>query len=299
MSEEINYKDYEDAGRVTYEALQYGKTLVRPGAKLLDVAESVERFMVEKGLRPGFPVNISIDTTAAHYTPQYGDGAVFTASDVVKLDAGARKNDGLGDSAITVDLSGKYSEMVKTVQDALDEALSLVKAGRQLNEIGRAVAALAEKRGFKPIRNLGGHGIEAGELHASIMIPNFDNGDTTALEEGRVVAVETFITNGEGYVVDSDYLQIFQKNASPSLRSADARNVAAFIDKNFSSYPFALRWLQKEFKSEFMIKKSISEMASQDALEAFPALVERRKGIVAQAEAEVIVEKDSCRVITK
>lgn len=299
MSMEMNYKDYEDAGKITFDALEHAKTLVKPGAKLLDVAESIEKFIVEKGMRPGFPVNISVNQKAAHYTPAYADDTAFSESDLVKVDVGARRNDGMGDCAITIDLSGRYAELVKTAQDALEAALSMVKASRQLNEIGRAVNEIAAKKGLKPIRNLGGHGIETGELHASIMIPNFDNGDTTKLEEGQVVAVETFITDGVGYVVDSDFLQIFQKGGSPRLRSEEARNISSFIDNNYSSYPFALRWLQKEFKSEFVVRRAISELLSQGALEPFPALVEKGKGMVAQAEAEVIIEKDSCRIITK
>jgi methionine aminopeptidase len=36
-----------------------------------------------------------------------------------------------------------------------------------------------------------------------------------------------------------------------------------------------------------------------EILESFPVLVERSKGIVAQTEYEMIVEKNSCNVITK
>lgn len=299
MEEGKNYKDYEDAGRVTFEALQHGKTLIKPGARLLDIAESIEKFIKDKGMLPAFPVNISVNERAAHYTPSINEETVLTAQDVVKVDAGARKGDALGDGAFTVDLSGKHAKLVETAQQALQDALSIVKAGRQLNEIGKVVEELAKKNGFKPIKNLGGHAIEAGELHASIMVPNFDNGDTTKLKEGQVVAIETFLTDGAGYVIDSDMLQIFQKNGDVVTRSEDTRKMASFIDANFSTYPFALRWLQKEFDSEFKVRKSISELLSQSVLEPFPTLVEKDGGVVAQAEAEVIIEKESCRVITK
>jgi methionine aminopeptidase len=35
------------------------------------------------------------------------------------------------------------------------------------------------------------------------------------------------------------------------------------------------------------------------AIEVYPALVESGKGLVAQTEVEVLVEKDGCKVLTK
>lgn len=296
---EYDYERLKEVGRVSYEALQYAKGLVRVGAKVYDVCEKAEEFIRSKGMVPAFPVNISISEKAAHYTAAPNDPTIFSENDLVKVDLGARSEDALGDCAVCVDLSGKYAKMVETAEQALEAALSMVKAGAPLNSIGREVEQLAKKAGFNPIRNLGGHAIEKEELHASIFIPNFDNGDTTPLEEGQVVAVETFITSGDGYVIDSDTVQIFQKTDEANPRSDDARKIAASIDKNYKTYPFAIRWLSKEFKSEFGIRKALNELYSLEVLESFPTLVERSKGIVAQAEKEVIVEKDSCTVVTK
>jgi len=218
----------------------------------------------------------------------------------VKIDLGARKGDALGDCAVTVDLSDRHSGIVDAAEEALEAALSRVRAGAALNSIGREVGELAKRRGFSPVKNVGGHGIEQGDLHAAVFIPNFDNGDTTELEEGQVVAVEVFLTYGAGYVTDGDVLQIFRKSGDAAgARNTDTRTVSSFIDSNYGSYPFALRWLSKEFESEFKIRRALNELASLDALEPFPMLVEKTRGIVAQAEKEVIVEKDSCSVVTK
>ncbi|MDE1854956.1 MAG: type II methionyl aminopeptidase [Candidatus Micrarchaeota archaeon] len=299
MQEEYDYEKLKDVGRVSYEALQYAKGLVKPGAKVYDVCEKAEEFMRSKGMASAFPVNISINANAAHYTAMANDALQFAESDVVKVDLGARSDYVLGDCAVTVDLSGKYANLVETAEQALEAALSKVKAGAELNSVGREVEQIAKKKGFRPIRNLGGHAIEKDELHASIFIPNFGNGDTTKLEEGQVVAVETFITSGEGYVTDSDTVQIFQKTGEANPRSPDARKISYSIDKNYKTYPFAIRWLSKEFSSEFGIRKALNELNSLGVIQSFPTLVERSRGIVAQAEKEVIVEKDSCTIVTK
>jgi len=296
---EYDYERLKQVGSVSYEALQYAKGLVKSGAKVYDVCEKAEEFIRSKGMVPAFPVNISINEQAAHYTATPNDSSTFTQNDLVKVDLGARSEDVLGDCAVCVDLSGKYAKMIETAEKALEAALSLVKAGTQLNSIGKEVERIAKDAGFNPIRNLGGHAIEKEELHASIFIPNFDNGDTTPLEEGQVIAVETFITDGEGYVTDSDTVRIFQKTGNASPRSDEARKIAASVDRDYKTYPFAIRWLSKEFKSEFGIRRALNELYSLDALESFPTLVERSKGMVAQAEKEVIVEKDSCAIVTK
>ena len=297
--QEYDYEKLKEVGSVSWEAAQYAKALVKPGASLLDVCEKTEAFIKSKGMRLAFPVNVSANDRAAHYTATLADASVFGEKDIVKVDVGARHGDVLGDCAATVDLSGDYAKLVEAAEEALEAGLAAVRAGARLNDIGKEIGKVAGSRGFKPIRNLGGHAVEYGELHASIFIPNYDNGDTTQLEEGQVVALEPFVTTGDGFVVDSDIVQIFQLNGPASARSAEARKLVEIVEKEHKTYPFAIRWLAKEFASEFGIRKGLNELAGLGVLQSFPALVERSHGIVAQAENEAIVEKDSCTVVTK
>ncbi len=295
----MDVEAYAEVGKVSYEAMMYAKSLVKPGARLVDVANATEAFIKEKGFEMAFPTNLSVNHEAAHYTPSYDDPKVFTATDVVKVDVGARKEDMLGDCAITVDLSGSYGKLIETSEMALDAAIGMVKAGRKLGEIGKEVGDIAKGAGFNPIRNLGGHEIIAGELHANIFIPNYDNGDGTELKEGQVIAIETFITTGKGTVTDSETVQIFQKMGSANPRLNITRDVLSFIGSTYSTYPFALRWLIQRYNSEFMVRTALNELYSLDALESFPMLVEESHGIVAQTEKTMVIEKDSARIITQ
>lgn len=297
--EDYDYEKLKEVGKVTYEALQHARTLVRVGAKVYDVCEKLEQFMAGRGMSPAFPVNVSVNDRAAHYTATINDSTVFTENDLVKVDLGARSDYLLGDCAVSIDLSGKHAQLIEAAEEMLEAALSKVRAGTEVNAIGREAEAVARKRNLNPIRNLGGHAIEKEELHASIFIPNFDNGDTTELKEGQVVSIETFVTDGVGYVMDSDIVQIFQKTGTASPRSEEARKLVKIVDENYKTYPFAIRWLSKELDSEFRIRKALNELGSLDVIDAFPTLVEKSKGLVAQAEKEVIVEKDSCTVVTK
>ncbi len=297
--QDYDYEKLKEVGNISWEALQYAKELVKPGASVLDACERIENFIRSRGMQLAFPVNISANERAAHYTATISDSSVFGERDILKVDVGARHEDVLGDCAMTIDLSGEHAKMVEAAGEALEAGLASVKAGAKLNDIGREMAKVAESRGFKPIRNLGGHGIEHGELHASIFIPNYDNGDTTPLEEGQVIALEPFLTTGEGFVIDSDIVQIFQLNGPVAARSPEARKLAEMVEKEHRTYPFAIRWLAKEFASEFSIRRGLNELSGLGVLESFPTLTERGRGMVAQAEKEAIVEKDSCTVVTK
>ncbi len=57
------------AGDIGRKALEYAISLIEPGALLYDVAEKTENFIREMGGQPSFPVNLSINNEAAHYTP--------------------------------------------------------------------------------------------------------------------------------------------------------------------------------------------------------------------------------------
>lgn len=297
--EDYNYQKLKEAGKVSREALEYARSMVKPGIKLLEIAESIESFMKDRGCQMSFPVNLSINEVAAHYTPEYQDPATVPEGAVIKVDLGARKDVYLTDCAITISFSDKYAKLVEASEKALDNAISMVKAGRAVNEIGREIDKVAKSYGLNPIKNLGGHGIEQEELHASIFIPNYDNGDATELEEGQVIAIEPFMTTGEGFVTDGEHLQIFQKISNRLPRSQEARTVSEFITQNFLTYPFAMRWLINGTKmSEFQVRRGIADLINMEALEAFPVLVEKTNGIVSQSEKELIVGKDSCTVVT-
>ncbi len=67
------------AGRIAAEVREWSKQLIKPGAKLLDIANAIENKIREKGAFPAFPVNLSLNEIAAHYTPILDDQIVLTA----------------------------------------------------------------------------------------------------------------------------------------------------------------------------------------------------------------------------
>ncbi len=287
-------RDWIKAGEIAKEAREFGKKICKENMLHLDIAEKIENKIREIGGRPAFPVDVSINNIAAHATPMIGDKSVLTKGDLVKLDIGVHVNGCISDTAVTVEInSEKYSKLVKASEEALEEALKIVKAGIAVREIGRVIQQTITKNGFSPVRNLSGHGLELYEVHVNPTIPNYDNGDNTKLEVGQKIAIEPFATTGNGQVKDGKPAGIYALIEKKPTRVDSARKVLGYIEKEFKTLPFALRWI-KIPNAAFALKI----LERDGIIKQYTVLPEVSNGIVSQAEHTVIVEKDGCRVLT-
>ncbi len=287
----------KELGKVSVAALQKARSVVKVGAKLLDVAETVESFIKDAGYGLSFPINISINEWAAHYTPAFDDARTFSERDVVKLDLGAEKEGLLGDIALTVDLSQDNQELVDASREALENAMSMVRAGARVRDIGKEIGSTIEKHKFKPITNLGGHGIDKNGLHTGLFIPNYDNGDESELEEDTVIAIEPFATTGKGVVTDTSVCEIYELASVGMPRSQDARILLGEIVQKYSKNPFAVRWLHSLIDSKFRLYAAMHALVTSGIVEPYPVLVEVTNGLVSQTEAQMRVQSDSCEII--
>ena len=96
------YDKYRQAGKIAADARDYGIKSIKPGVKLLEIANNVEQRIKDNGADISFPVNISINELAAHYSPRHDDTLVFNKGDVVKLDVGSHVDGYIADTAVTV-----------------------------------------------------------------------------------------------------------------------------------------------------------------------------------------------------
>ncbi len=286
---------WRKAGSISAEALQYGITLIKKGVPVIDVCNAVDRKIIELGAKPAFPAQISLDSVAAHYCCPYDDKTILEAQ-VAKLDIGAHIDGIPSDTAVTIDLSGKNSELVKASRNALNAAIKLVKPGAKLMDIGEAIHSEITSMGFSPIRNLSGHGLERFELHSKPTIPNFNNGDSTRLGEGQVIAIEPFATTGEGVVVEGGIPEVFMQTAHKPVRDAAARQILAQIE-TYENLPFAKRWLTAKFQS-IKVEFALRQLQQLGAIHAFPPLIEKARGLVSQAEHTLLVTDSGCEILT-
>lgn len=286
---------WRKAGKIAKEALEYGASLVKNGAKIREVCDKIDAKIIELGGKPAWPTQVGLDATAAHYTPENDDEAVFK-DNLVCLDVGAQVDGCIGDNALTIDLSGKYSDIMKASEEALNNAIKIIKIGTTIGEVGKVIQETIEKHGLSPIRNLSGHGLSPWEIHDKPSIPNHDTKDTRKLEKGQIIAIEPFATNGAGLIYEADHGNIFSLIDVKPVRSQYAREVLSFIAENYKNLPFTTRWLIKEF-GPGKTNLAINEMMRQGMIHAYPPLIEKNKGMVAVFEKTILID-DKVEILT-
>ena len=103
MEDEI-YEKYKLAGSIAADAREFGIELIKSGLSYLDIVKKIELKILNDGAGLAFPVNISINEIAAHFSPKHNDRFIFQKGDVVKLDIGAHIDGYIADTAITVEV---------------------------------------------------------------------------------------------------------------------------------------------------------------------------------------------------
>lgn len=283
----------EKCGNIAKQAKEYSASIAKPGASMLQVAEKTEDFIREKGGLPAFPVNLSLNDSAAHHTPSADDKQVIPESGLLKVDVGVHLEGWITDTAITIDLDGSNSKITETAKLALDNALSEMKAGVSSRQIGKVIESTIKSKGFKPIENLCGHSLERWILHAGLEIPNIEMGGHI-LQEGEIFAVEPFVSNGSGMVHEiAGEVEIYSVASNKQVRLSESRRLLSLVLEEYRLLPFAKRWLQ-EIPS---LNLAINDLSRQGVLHGYPVLKETTGSIVAQAETTIVVEKDSVKVL--
>jgi methionyl aminopeptidase len=289
-------EEYRKAGKIGSEVREWSKKLVKPGAKALDIANAIEGKIREKGAEISFPCNVSLNEVAAHYTPSAKDDLEIGEDDLVTIDLGAHVDGYISDTAYTIDLSGENQDLVEASEAALEAAISTVKAGVSVSDIGAAVEKEIKSRGFSPIENLTGHQLEKMELHAGIAIPNIKVPYDKVLEEGMAFAIEPFATTGRGRVVEGNRTEIYSFLRRAPTRLREGKKVMEIAEER-QGLPFAERWFSD--LNQFKLKMALRELTKRDALHGYAVLHEAENGLVSQTEHTLIVESDGCEVTTR
>ena len=289
---------YRKAGRIAGQALEFGSGLIKEKARLLDVANKVEAFIVEKGASIAFPVNIAINDVAAHFTPRHDDGdLVFQRGDLVKLDVGAHLEGYIGDTALTVEVATtNCTDLIRASKEALGVAIDMIKPGVEVTRIGAAVEQTIKGYGLKPIRNLTGHGLRKFKLHGSPSIPNVKDRSSEIIKEGSFIAIEPFSTTGAGEVDGKKNSNIYAfVKKKTFFTSRDAANLQKHIVAKFQPLPFAERWCFNATKAP---EGALGVLTRAGTITYYPILREIDEGMVAQTEHTVHVTADYAEIMT-
>ncbi len=283
---------YREAGRIAAKVLREGAQAIRAGASYLDVVESVEARVAEEGAGLAFPLNLSLNEDAAHDTASGGDERLFKKGDVAKLDLGVHIDGYIADTATTVDL-GNSPLLLEASYEALEHAIRAVRPGVSAGEVGAAIQHEIERRGYRPVANLTGHGLDRFVIHRPPTIPNVRTAGGIVLKEGMVFAIEPFATTGSGRVNEKTRREIYQQISNKPVRTPSARLILEQV-RDRQGLPFARRWLPDK-KTDI----ALPNLVRTGHLHVYPVLADIPGSLVSQHEHTLIVTSDGCIVTTR
>jgi methionyl aminopeptidase len=293
-TKEIN--NYKEAAKVWKATINLAKKEVKSGIKLYDLANKLEKNIIDNDCGIAFPTNLSVNEKAAHYVPTHNDEQVLEDSDLLKVDIGVHKNGFICDGAISVNLDNTHAKQIEANELALENAISVAKYGVTVDKIGAEIENTLKKAGFNPIYNLGGHGLDKFDIHSHPSIPNHANASSVELEEGAI-AIEPFSSTGDGFIHEDVQVEIFMVNKGKNVRNTYGRKILE-IAKTYDNLPFAERWLREKSKlNEFGFTIGLKELMKADVLKTFPGLKETSGKFTTQVEKSLLILEDKTIVL--
>ena len=204
-----NYKEtFEQmkiAGSLAAETLDEVTSYVKPGIATENIHKICYEFIRDNGgysaplFYKGFPKSCctSVNHVVCHGIPAE---KYLKEGDIVNIDVTAIVNGWHGDTSrmfFVGDVSIKSKNLVTATYDSMIKAISLIKDGINLGDIGNAIQTYVEEKGFSVVRDFCGHGI--GKIfHEQPNILHYGKkGDGIKLETGMMFTVEPMINEGQ------------------------------------------------------------------------------------------------------
>ena len=193
------------AGKIVGDTLNLLKAAVAPGMSTKDLDKIAYKEITRQGARPtfmgyhGFPASIcaSVNEEIVHGIP---GKRILKNGDIVKVDVGATIDGFIGDAAISLPVGEVTPEAMVLMEDtriSLEEGIKAAQPGGRVGDIGAAVQAYGESRGYGVVREFVGHGVGR-FLHEDPQVPNYGQvGMGPLLRVGMCIAIEPMFNLGD------------------------------------------------------------------------------------------------------
>lgn len=151
----------------------------------------------------GFPgcTCISVNNEICHGIPSVKKN--LKDGDLVNIDVSAELNGYWSDNGASFVLGNdihQHQKLVDASKEILTKAINSVKGGVKIADLGFLIETEAKKRGYRVIKNLGGHGIGRSLHEQPDELMNYKNKyDQRRFKKNSVVAIETFISTLSSY----------------------------------------------------------------------------------------------------
>jgi methionyl aminopeptidase len=294
-------ENYILAGKIASTVRENARKKNHIDRTLFEICESIENEITLLGGRPAFPVNVSLNEIAAHYTAEPQDTIQVKDTDVLKIDLGVHIDGYIADTAVTVSYNSKYDQLVNIAELTLYEAIKIAKVNTRSSELGKTIENNIIQNGLKPIQNLSGHSLDRYTIHAGKSIPNIKTlGSSFSLINNQAYAIEPFVTtrDGLGIVYEGKIKNIFSLISRKPTKNKDLDIFISYLWDRYKTLPFAIRWLVKDY-DESVIRDMMGYLIKKKNIRSYPILVEGNNRVVSQAEHTFFIMDDSSYIITK
>ena len=187
--------DYAKAGMSTKELDEYGaKILTAYGAKSAPA------------LTYNFPgwTCISVDNEFCHGVPTAD--RLLQEGDLINIDVSAELDGFWADNGASFVIGQdihNHQKLVDASKEILQKTIKNIRGGVKIADIGQLMETEAKKRGYKVIKNLGGHGIGRSLHEEPDELLNYKNRfDQRRFKKNTIVAIETFISTNSTYATE-------------------------------------------------------------------------------------------------
>lgn len=193
------------AGEIVGQTLDLLKASVEPGMTTRDLDRIAFKEITRHGAAPtfkgyrGFPATIcaSVNDEIVHGIP---GKRRLQEGDIVKVDVGATYEGLIGDAAVTIAVGAVPEALTALMEDTrlgLEEGIKAAVPGARVGDIGAAVQAYGESRGYGVVREFVGHGVGR-FLHEDPQVPNYGvAGRGALLRAGMCIAIEPMFNAGD------------------------------------------------------------------------------------------------------
>jgi len=203
-----NYKEsFEQiriSGNLAADTLDVITSYVKPGVRTDQLDRICYEFIRDRGgysaplFYRGFPKSCCTSTNhiVCHGIPT---DKYLKEGDIINIDVTAIVNGWHGDTSrmfFVGDVSVKSKNLVDATYESMMKAISIIKKGIHLGDLGETIQTYVEKKGFSVVRDFCGHGIGKIFHEAPNILHYGKKGEGIKLETGMIFTVEPMINEG-------------------------------------------------------------------------------------------------------
>ncbi len=212
ITTEAEFIGMQQASKAVAYTLRQMINYARPGMSTKELDEYGSEVLAGFGAKSapyltyGFPgwTCISVDNEFCHGIPS--EQRILKEGDLINIDVSAELNGFWADNGASFVLGEdlhQHQQLVNASKEILQTTINQIKGGVKIADIGHLMETEAKKRGYKVIKNLGGHGIGRSLHEEPDELLNYKNRlDQRRFKKNSVVAIETFIATSSSYAVE-------------------------------------------------------------------------------------------------